>query len=518
MKLLIADDEVQIREGLAVGIDWQSLGINTVLTAENGLTAFEICRSQHPEIVITDIRMPGIDGLQLSRQIIDLYAPVRVIVLSGYSEFSYAQQSVKIGVSDYLLKPIEIEELENKVRECVEAIAKHRSELSMKQAYSLHHRQSALRKVIHHGQLLQDDDLKMLCAHTGFQDNEACFIAEIGIDDAAEEQHSQILAYIIAMLTELDDLKCSLLYSDPAGLILAFPVYFYQQAVRRLRAWQAELNARLSAQFSTSASIAVSDAQALRLVPMQRNEARLAMHHRIYQGHGSFLLWEEIKLLPGCGDFVPLPHTQLEENVRLLNAEGVDQLLVQYFDQLRKKCITRIEPLQAVCLEMRNLMLSVLREKGFSDQPGQMEQGSMENLPRFVTIDGYEGWARELCRQLFQRVQLVGGQMRSKEVVRAADYILSHYAEDISLEDVAQMVGKSRNYFSSIFKKEMGLSFVDFITQVRVQEAKRMLQTTNDMTYEIAERVGFGDYKYFSKVFKRITGHSPSHYRKQAEN
>ena len=102
--------------------------------------------------------------------------------------------------------------------------------------------------------------------------------------------------------------------------------------------------------------------------------------------------------------------------------------------------------------------------------------------------------------------------------MRAADYIQKNFQSDISLEDAADYVQKSRNYFSSLFKREMGMSFVDYVNHLRIREACRLLDTTNELTYEVATRVGFSSYKYFSAVFKKEVGCSPSHYRKQPES
>ncbi len=111
MKLLIADDDRQIRNGLAEGIDWQSQGIDIVLTAADGLEALQLFDRENPEIVLTDIRMPGLDGIELSREIQQRSNTTSVIILSGYSDFEYARQAMRYGVQDYLLKPVEIEEL-----------------------------------------------------------------------------------------------------------------------------------------------------------------------------------------------------------------------------------------------------------------------------------------------------------------------------------------------------------------------------------------------------------------------
>ena len=124
MKLLIVDDEVQIRNGLKDTIDWHSIGINSVLTARNGIEALQIFNNETPDIVLTDIRMPGMDGLELSVQIKTVLPDTKIYLISGYSDFNYAKQAISIGVEDYFVKPVDINVLMSKIQSSVNDIKK----------------------------------------------------------------------------------------------------------------------------------------------------------------------------------------------------------------------------------------------------------------------------------------------------------------------------------------------------------------------------------------------------------
>lgn len=516
MKLLIADDEFQIRTGLAESIDWKSLGIDTVITAENGLDAFEKCQKNRPEIVVTDIRMPGIDGIQLTRQLTELYAPLKVIILSGYSEFSYAQESVKLGVADYLLKPVSVPVLESKVAQCRQELLQQASEQQLKKAYTKHQRQSELQQALKHPAVLNNENLKMLSGYTGMEVSETCFIAIVGIDDAPEQALPQIVSYLQAALPALEKARCVCLFSEPDGLTLLIPAFFADRMEAELRTWQAETNARLTAQFCTTVSVAISDTGTLRLAALQYEQAGLVMNHRTYCGAGSFLTWREFKMYPGFNEHFLLPYFQLEEAVSQQQVERTYRILKEYFGHFYKNRVTATDPLRAACHSLRSVLLSVLKEKGFTeDALKSRDEKLLDALPRYVTVQGYENWAKQMCEKAFSQLQLLEGHSCSKEVLQVANYILSHFSESLTLEDAVQLVGRSKNYFSSVFKKEMGMSFVDYINHVRINEARRLLETTDALTYEIADKVGFSDYKYFSLVFKKAVGVSPSHYRKK---
>jgi len=510
MKLLIADDEVQIREGLSESIDWASLGITRVLTAENGLDALELCRAEKPEILITDVRMPGMDGLDLSRRASQLYAPLRVIVLSGYSEFRYAQEALKLGAADYLLKPIDIGELEKKVLQCCEAVRRETDESNMRTAYTELARRTKRRTLVGQGGPLPTQTARELRAELGLAADGACFLAIVSADDTAEAQLPLICDYVASALQPLERAGVRIFFEETRGPVLVGPGQLMTRTTDLLRQWQQTLNAGIKGQFGASVSLALSGTDDLARAGGLYRQAQRALCSRFSRGGASFFSWQETQGVPEFARQLPLAREELERDVTKLQAELAEACLRELFQRYRGCGVTSAEPLAASCMELRSLLIGILRGRGVSDEL------PVDRLPDYVTAEGYETWARQLCTDVIRRLRLLSGKGCSREIMRAADYIQKNFQSDISLEDAADCVQKSRNYFSSLFKREMGMSFVDYVNHLRVQEACRLLDTTSELTYEVATRVGFSSYKYFSAVFKREVGCSPSCYRKQS--
>ncbi|MBO5160289.1 MAG: response regulator [Lachnospiraceae bacterium] len=158
MKLLIVDDEIQIRNGLQEGLPWDEIGFEEVYTAQNGIEALEICNQYKPEVVITDIQLPGMSGLTLGKNIKSSYEPVEVILLSGYSEFEYAKEAIAIGVFRYLLKPIRVSELIECVKGALEKIEEYEKENLVKDKYYALNRTRILQQMLMSNLLLNNED------------------------------------------------------------------------------------------------------------------------------------------------------------------------------------------------------------------------------------------------------------------------------------------------------------------------------------------------------------------------
>lgn len=507
MKLLIADDEVQIREGLAEGLNWKDAGIDRVFCAENGVRALEICRSEHPEVILTDIRMPGIDGIELTRQVCELYSPVRVIVLSGYSEFSYAQASLKLGVADYLLKPVNIDELLGKVRQCCAAIESERSEKHLRSEYTRQQCREAVRALLEKDDLLGVKDTEQLSSLLGASAAGTWGVVCVSPDSAGPEGAGEVVSLACSQLEKLPSQPLEL-FVDDRGVYLLCSAFMQQKAQSRLREWQTALNGWLRAQLDASVSLALGDAGTLNTAGLSLKQCRMALNHRLYTGAGAFLVWTELKSRPGFGGRVPLPREELLGALTQRRGDLVQGVVHRLFEEYRTRQITAEEPLQAACLELEYTLWSVLDERGIAHE-------DFGGIPAFCTVQQAEAWAQRLCENIFGQLQWFAGRPCSREVMQVADHIVRHYAEDFSLEQAATSVGRSKSYFSTQFKKEMGVSFVDYLNQVRIAEACRQLERTGDLTYEVAERVGFGDYKYFSRLFKKQVGCSPAHYRRR---
>lgn len=514
MKLLIVDDELQICYGLKDGIEWDKLGIAAVFTASNGLEALDICRNEKPELIITDIRMPGISGIELGKQVLELYAPVRIIVLSGYSEFSYAQEAIKIGVSDYLLKPIDTDELCQKVALCRDSVLKEQETQKRQHAYTREQQRKAIQAAVSSPEPLSQSQTEALAAYTGISEKSSCMVAQIGIDHFHCASRQKVLDYLSAQLCQLAGGCAAVLFQEANSIFVLLPAEAPAVQSAAIRSWQKKMNAILDNQFSESISVSLSDTGALCSANMLCQQARSAMQHRLYLGAASFLPWPSVKDVPGNEKYVQLHRVKLEEDMMQLRFDLVEESLTEAFSALRGMKAASSAPYVMVCMEFKSLALSAMHKRGImeSDLIGGGDQN--EQIPEFATAEEYEAWAKALNQRIHDHVGRMTDRKCSKEIMRAADYIRKNYAQTLTLNSVAEHIHKSRNYFSYLFRQEMGIGFVDYVNKIRVREACRLLDTTDALSYEIASEVGFDNYKYFSSVFKKIMGCSPDKYRR----
>ena len=517
MKLLIVDDEMPIRKGLEHGIDWAAIGIDQVFSAENGLVALDLCHKHKPELVITDIRMPGINGLELSQQILRLYSPVRIIILSGYSEFSYAQEALKIGVADYLLKPIDEEQLRTKVNLCRQEILRETTEAQLHDDYVRFHQQKKRKVLLKEGRVLLNPDLVELAGFAGLRTIDRVMVACISIDNISEDKRLPALDYLSTMFLPLESKQITQLYHDERAIFVLVPGELQSRSLSILQDWQEHINAIMSNQFFTSVSIAISEVGTLALAAVFCTQAELAIAHRLYMGKAAFIRWEEVKSIAGSAEHLRLPREKIADCVDVLRSDLMKEILAECFSTFRKMQITATEPLTMFCLELKSLILSIFKNKGLSeDLLLDSDFLKAETLRGYATVDGYEQWAFTLCEKTISAVRSLTGKICSKEIMRAIEYIQKNYKKDISLASVADHVGKSKNYFSTLFKQEVGVSFVEYVNSIRIREACRLLLATEKLSYEIATDVGFCNYKYFSTVFRKQMDCSPDRYRREA--
>ena len=164
-------------------------------------------------------------------------------------------------------------------------------------------------------------------------------------------------------------------------------------------------------------------------------------------------------------------------------------------------------------MTIKNVVFDVMREKGVDiagilDSNQELFQSQME----YTSLDGYEAWICDYCDLLLRGLKDLSGKCYSAVISKAVDYMNQHYGEDITLKSLAEKVNKSASYFSCIFKKEMGVNFNEYLNQVRIKNAMEMLRLPDVVIYEVAEKTGFHDYKYFTKVFRKLCGCSPTEY------
>ncbi len=525
LKVVIADDEARICKLIQILADWDALGMEVVGVAANGIEALEQVRIHRPHILITDIRMPGCSGLDLIEKAKEDVNDLQIIIISGYAQFEYAQAAMKFGVGDYLLKPIKKEELMSTLAK----LGQHcREKMTEVQEVNL------LKQVaLEDGTRLRNSFLHDLETGKMMQPSAECVKQHYHVAlengmilpfylkmDYTPELFSQSSLDMIQ--TKVDGLLHSalsplchelVLRSDGAwvsGLLNYAPKK--RDAIRRtLRDCLNQLTAQrnIFGDMEFSISLGQESKDFSDLVQSQK-WARNLMAERLVEGTGRLIERttpprppREERLLEGYAQM--LDHAEESGSIQEA-ARGVTMLWEQagQLDELTGAellhLVTGAASLFAIRMNIPN------RDEQLAQLDLQLQQCS-----RIAKLFQ--------CLQNFQTAQMAYMQAQQSDIATrpirlAKQYVQNHLGENISLETVSASIGLSSSYFSAAFKKETGEGFVKYITRVRIDRAKELLQQTELPVSEICQQVGYSDLKHFTATFKKITNLSPGQYRK----
>ncbi|MFV0342536.1 MAG: response regulator [Anaerocolumna sp.] len=519
MKLLIVDDEMQIRTGLEQGINWSEMGFTDVFTAQNGVEALELCNRYKTELIITDIRMPGIDGIELSRRIMRNYQLVEIIILSGYSDFKYAKEAIKLGAFDYLLKPININELLESVQRAKDSIMQKFHATKNMEAYQQINRERELQQLILNKDKIAREDEKKLCDYLTINYKKELVAGICSVDKIKDKNIEQLIIYLETYLSEIfKGYGVDILFWNKENLFFIMEVFTEAELERKKKKLTIELlnlNKILKNQFDNTVSVVFSFKGDIDQIITLFNQCDNSLKHRLYKGKEMIISRADIteyKQIP----ISPIEVEEIREHIRRFDYTNIHLYLQNIFNRLKEMNITSVDFVKGTCLELKNILIATVLDKGVDvESIFEYNRDWINDIPNYYTLQEYFEWIDNLYYIIFEGLTQLLGKHHSRVIVQAVDYISNHYGENINLESTAEYANKSKNYFSYLFKKEMGVSFVEYLNNIRVEQAKKLLDSTDEMTYEISEKVGYSDYKYFSSVFKKVTGMSPIQYRKR---
>lgn len=525
LRVLIADDEDRICKLIQILADWKRLDMEVVGIAANGQDALTQVNLLTPDILITDIRMPGLDGLALISRAKEIAPELEVIIISGYAQFDYAQTAIQYGVGDYLLKPINKEALNNtldRMAQRCHARKKSQSDMDRLRRSSLDDQKKLRGNLVSdllHGRYNAPDvtGLEETYHFIGRDDTYQVFTLKMDYDiDRFSEQSLAIVR------NKAEDVFAPVLSAYCGDFLLEFRnatmygVMNYPSAMRstlrkRLRDCLNQLvalkNLFGSIAFSLALGQAVSQPDAMQ---SSFDNARDILAERLIEGTG--------RLLEG---------TVTPSNLREMN------LLARYAQAAAYAIdVLGLEDAESAADALSNMVSSVPNLHGW--ELLELVRGAgvvfitrldVENRDQvqadFENRCGQCHTAADLfdCLKKLQREEL----MKMREARRSQDgqpiriakqYIQKHFSEPITLEEVSSASGFSVNYFSTLFKKETGEGFARYLTRVRIEEAKGMLRETRLPVQEICKRVGYGDSKHFTRTFRSETGLTPGEFRK----
>ncbi|OBR67614.1 hypothetical protein A7K91_22300 [Paenibacillus oryzae] len=527
VELLIVDDEERARSGIKTLIDWEEHGITIVGEARDGVEALELLETRHVDIMLTDIRMPEMDGLKLIESVKSLYPHIKSVIMSGYDDFNYAKKALSLGASDYLLKPSRRQEILDTVLKLSDEIqAEHEQSQHMERLKAGFRESLPLMRDKALSRLLLSED----APHAKLLDNLALSgltfphpyfgIIRIQIDDYLQHQNRfgafdfELLKYGLKNICEETLSQAGICAAveeqDDIAVILNVE---QEMTVSALKPLAEKLIANAAAFLRLSVSVAIGSAdKGINQLRTAGLLAANALDTAFYQGPGKLIDYEEAMDEDSLKTAYPIELERLVLQSVLSGDEGqITSGLLLFQQSLHHEKQSKSLVLKfAFALYFSLYRLCIEKELDVNALFGQDLEEITKKLAK-LNIDSIyaELHSTALCiaRQLNEKKQ------SNKLFESILDYIREHYSQDISRETVAKEVFITPGYLSLLFKQQLRSSFLDFLHKVRMEKACLLLKDQSLRVADIALQVGYNDEKYFFQVFKKYMGMTPKQYR-----
>ena len=533
--VLLVDDEEDVLRVMKKKLPWEELGFEISGMAANGIEALAMAEELQPDVVLTDVQMPYMDGLTLCRQLKESHSGIKVVIFSGFDEFEYAKEAIRAAAEEYILKPINAADLREIFIRIKKTLDRERDETrnleKLKEYYekSLPILQEGFFTALFEGRIAEKE-LKetadsyqvsfsgkyyvVSIFHIGREGMKKIAgnptLLGISLKNMAEEEiperfrfRLQIYSGEVVLVTELSDESQLRDLTDILGKFAAHATRLFNCPVTAGIGTVCESPLGLKASFES---------------------ARDAVSYRRIYGASRAISMNEVKreMIPDGGEkLTELSVSAILKAIRLGSETELNDAISEYEKKLFSSDIGasayRVLILELVCAVGRFAIESGIRVEKAFDYAGH--EKDIFELFRFLDDrDRLEDWIREVCLELRKNLKESRKKNTLSFVTQAETFIAENYSTpDLGVDEVCRHLNISSAYFSSIFKKETGKTFVTYLTDIRMEKAAEMLIAGNEKTYIVAEAVGFTDPNYFSYVFKKQYGVSPSKYRALTE-
>jgi two-component system, response regulator YesN len=546
-KLVIVDDEPSVLNGLSRFIDWAGFGIELAGTADDGDTGLALMERVKPDVVLTDVKMPAMDGIRMAQEIRERFPDTKIVFISGHDNAEYLRSALQVHAVDYIFKPIVRKELQDVIRNVLTALEDEQRERRM-----IREMQTKLTQSL---PLLREKFLMSLIRDSVKPDSireklqfldvplslEGAYrVLLITVDDAAEtlversEQDKQLLSYAALNIIQelIDGERSGVVFENRQAEYVCILKLGTPEAEDREDGWEGTADSGEAALLALAERIRDNLAQWLKLsvtigvggwagslldLPESYRFAKEAADQRWYLGKNRILTMDSLES-GETGRYRFEPETG-ERVLAALKAGDQERLLTELADIYRMLALTRREglrygrnvSLQLVLLSERVLLeLNVLTEEWEAREAEAWEKAlrleTLADLQEHVT-----SYLRGVCACVEEKRSGKAGGV----IQRIRSLIEERYAENLTVVDIAEGVYLSATYVSLLYKQETGETLFEYLTKVRINKAKELLRDPRNKFYEISNAVGYTDPSHFSKLFKKMTGFTPSAYRDQ---
>lgn len=527
-KVMIVDDEMLARVGIKSLIPWEDNGFVVAGEAENGRKAYEWLMDNPVDIVITDIKMPIMNGIELISKVRQHYPKIKFLVLSSFDDFEYVREALKNGAEDYIIKlQMKPEELLDQLRKIAEKLDYE----NVQKKQEAGHDQSRAKELV----LLRENFFKDLVygwIHTESEYQQRMREAKLDLPDGLRvslmfqtdgmeiyerygEDEIHLLNY--AILNILNEISSDHKYSFPVPLqSKEFLVLYYAPAPGEVEdvleaAYRLAdtIKEALKKYLNFSVCIAVSEPVTTFFdMKLSYRQALEALSFRYSYAEGTTILYREIKSLSGTSESIDI--AKEIRNLELYLHRREDNNVVKVIDNIKLLldglCGQSLNSLKAYCAPIPFLLSSRWGE----DASVWMDR-HLKRMDKWSVKTDIIKWLDTIKEEW---IEGVGGGLESSRLINSAmRFIQTNYSNSVTLESVAEYLKLSPSYLSNLFKKEAGQNFIDYLTHIRVEQSKILLRTTELKIYEVGHRVGYENEHYFSRVFKKVVGCSPFQYK-----
>lgn len=524
-KVILVDDEAEVIDMIEKKIHWNDLGFEVAGSATNGVKALELVEKLQPDVVLTDIKMPYMDGLELSRRLNREYPNIYIMLCTGFDEFEYAKEAVHLEIKEYMLKPVNATELSESLTNLKHTLDREREEkLNVKKLNDYF--QEVLPKLqsnffisLIEGRVEKHDYERFLQAYQVDMKGPlfGCVIFHTSENHVPEGMNPLLLSMSVEREIKqrlMDQWNClEFIYMGNTLLILELDaedqITQITDACDRFCRWAY----RIMGAVVTAGIGTVCDS--LYEISLSYERAREAVSYRVLYG---------TKRAINIGEIVPkeqIKPVQSEESrmqmlfraIRIGDSAEIERAAHGEMEKLHKNT----ETMSQYNLATMEIVSGFFKFCTDNSLDFNKISGNMQNIYEKVSQmdeSTLTAWIVQMSETISEKLKCARNSSARRLIVEAQNIVKERYMEaDISLDEICAVLGVSNSYFSSVFKKEAGKSFISYLTDYRMDIAAEMILNTDEKSYTIAEKVGYLDANYFSYVFKKKFGVSPSKYR-----
>ena len=535
IKVFLVEDEMVIRRGIKNSIDWEKEGYIFCGEASDGELAYPMIIKEKPDILITDIRMPFMDGLELCKLVKKELPNIKILILSGYDEFDYAKEAIRLGVTEYLLKPISSGKLLEALNGVSESIRREKEDKDLVRKYmeemrenTEHEKQKFFEQMIA-GNLSMADALETgkkyeMNLSAGMY-NLLLFRFTLGKENRKSGELLGEAEYAIEKLTE----RLEYVFEFQRGVegwAFLLMADNEEQMSERVKELSKDLE-EIMKNYSTIAYFGGIGQPVARLRELEESfrEAERALAARFTMELNRIISVEDIRMAQNVDTLddieitsfgeIEKTRTMLEKFLNNGAEDEIDEFVDVYINELPEENLKSVLMRQYIIMDAYIVMMSFCEKiEGIEGEMQAQSEELKNSMKTIQTLEEIKNYIRMLLKKIIGVRDTISGRRYSDIIEIAKDQIRKTYMSDeISLNTIAAEVGMSPIYFSSIFSKEMGKTFVEYLTEIRMDRAKELLMCSSMKTSEIGYEVGYKDPHYFSYIFKKTQNCTPKEFR-----